>query len=205
MSKPVLYIVDDDVGMREAISWLAGSNGIDTETYENAEDFLSVYETGMPGCLLADIRLPGMNGLTLAQHLHEIDPELSAIVITGHASIRLAVDALKGGALDFIEKPIDNDALLSTIRNGLALSQQKHEAKRALLDRLAPLMSLTLRERDVFEQIVLGHTSKVVGDILNISQKTVETHRASIMRKTGAHTLSDLIALHKINCNQCAG
>lgn len=205
MSKSVLYIVDDDVGMREAISWLAGSNGIDTETYENAEDFLSAYETGMPGCLLADIRLPEMDGLTLAQHLQEIDPELSAIVITGHASIRLAVDALKGGALDFIEKPIDNEALLNAMRNGLALSQQKHEAKRALLDRLAPLRSLTLRERDVFEQIVLGHTSKVVGDILNISQKTVETHRASIMKKTGAHTLSDLIALHKINCNQCAG
>lgn len=194
--KPILYIIDDDANMLEALSWVAGSNGIETETYHNAKSFLEEFEAGYPGCILTDINMPEIDGMELHNCMKDIDVHMPVILITGFASVQLAVRAMKKGAFDFIEKPIDNLALLTAVRKAFAISMKHYEERRNSQQHKAPLKNLSKRESDVFNLVVQGFSSKIIGEKLTISQKTVETHRSNIMKKTNAKSLADLISLN---------
>lgn len=193
--EPILYIIDDDICMLESLNWLTRSNGIETKTYNNANSFLEDFLPGSPGCVLSDMLMPGINGIELQNRLRILDAPLPVILITGFASVTIAVQAMKNGVFDFIEKPIDNTALLTTIKRAFAVNQKYHETRRHAQKQQTSLKNLTKRERDVYDLIVQGHANKIISEKLRIAQKTVETHRANVMKKTNARSLSDLIAL----------
>jgi len=194
--KPTLYIIDDDTRLLDALSWVAGNNDIETETYDNAKSFLADFEPGHPGCVLIDIQMPDINGMELHHRLKKIDSHLPVVLITGFGNISLAVEAMKSGAFDFIEKPVDNDVLLATIKQAFAVSAKYYKTQQHIKEKQAPLNQLSKRELDVFNLVVQGFSSKIIGEKLIISQKTVETHRSNIMKKTKAKSLSDLIILN---------
>lgn len=193
--EPILYIIDDDICMLESLNWLTRSNGIETKTYNNANSFLEDFLPGSPGCVLSDMLMPGINGIELQNRLRILDAPLPVILITGFASVTIAVQAMKNGVFDFIEKPIDDTALLATIKEAFAANQKYHKARRYAQQQQTSLKNLTKRERDVYDLIVQGHANKIISEKLRIAQKTVETHRANVMKKTNARSLSDLIAL----------
>ncbi len=195
--KPTLYIIDDDERMLDALSWVTSRNGIETKTYLNAGSFLKNFKVGQPGCVLIDINMPDINGMELHHHLKAIGNHLPVILITGFGSISLAVEAMKDGAFDFIEKPVDNNLLLTTIEKAFTISREYHETHHCIRQKKILLKQLSRREQEVFSLVVQGFSSKIIGEKLTISQKTVETHRANIMKKTRAKSLSDLITLNK--------
>ena len=193
--EPTVFVVDDDAAVRGSLRWLLESAQMNVETYSSAEEFLAGFASHPPGCLVLDVRMPGMNGLTLQEQLTERHIDLPVIIITGHADVPMAVKAMKGGAVGFIEKPFDDKTLLESIR--LAL-RRNTEARTQTVERnevLARLQQLTSREHQVFELVVQGRSNKEIASGLGIADKTVEVHRASVMRKMRADTLAHLIRL----------
>jgi two-component system CheB/CheR fusion protein len=195
MPRPTIFVVDDENPIREAMRELLQEEGWAVEVYSSGEVFLEAYRPGRGGCLVVDARMPRMSGLELLQRLKVQDGSLPAIMITAHADIRLAVRAMKAGAMAFLEKPLQYDELIVNIeraleltRNSAALSSLRAAAARRIAD-------LTLRERQVVEMVVDGNPNKQIAYVLGISQRTVETHRATAMKKLGARTLSELIHL----------
>jgi two-component system CheB/CheR fusion protein len=195
MPRPTIFVVDDENPIREAMRELLQEEGWAVEVYSSGEVFLEAYRPGREGCLVVDARMPRMSGLELLQRLKVQDGGLPAIMITAHADIRLAVRAMKAGAMAFLEKPLQYDELIVNIeraleltRNSAALSSLRAAAARRIAD-------LTLRERQVVEMVVDGNPNKQIAYVLGISQRTVETHRATAMKKLGARTLSELIHL----------
>jgi two-component system CheB/CheR fusion protein len=195
MPRPTIFVVDDENPIREAMRELLQEEGWAVEVYSSGEVFLEAYRPGREGCLVVDARMPRMSGLELLQRLKVQDGSLPAIMITAHADIRLAVRAMKAGAMAFLEKPLQYDELIVNIeraleltRNSAALSSFRAAAARRIAD-------LTLRERQVVEMVVDGNPNKQIAYVLGISQRTVETHRATAMKKLGARTLSELIHL----------
>ena len=195
MPRPTIFVVDDENPIREAMRELLQEEGWAVEVYSSGEVFLEAYRPGREGCLVVDARMPRMSGLELLQRLKVQDGSLPAIMITAHADIRLAVRAMKAGAMAFLEKPLQYDELIVNIeraleltRNSAALSSLRAAAARRIAD-------LTLRERQVVEMVVDGNPNKQIAYVLGISQRTVETHRATAMKKLGARTLSELIHL----------
>jgi two-component system CheB/CheR fusion protein len=193
--RPTIFVVDDENPIREAMRELLQEEGWAVEVYSSGEVFLEAYRPGREGCLVVDARMPRMSGLELLQRLKVQDGSLPAIMITAHADIRLAVRAMKAGAMAFLEKPLQYDELIVNIeraleltRNAAALSSFRAAAARRIAD-------LTLRERQVVEMVVDGNPNKQIAYVLGISQRTVETHRATAMKKLGARTLSELIHL----------
>jgi two-component system CheB/CheR fusion protein len=195
MLRPTIFVVDDEGAVREAMRGLLEEEGWAVEVYASGEAFLDAYRPGREGCLVVDARMPRMSGLDLLERLKTEGGRLPAIMITGHADIRLAVRAMKAGAMAFLEKPVQYDELIVNIeraleltRNSAALSSLREAATRRIAD-------LTSRERQVVEMVVEGNPNKQVAYVLGISQRTVETHRATAMKKIGARTLSELIHL----------
>lgn len=190
-----IYIVDDEEPVRKALRFLTKSDGLKSESFATAQDFLdSVDEIG-PGCLLLDVCMPDMTGLELQEALHERNAEIPVIIITGHADVATAVRAMKGGASDFIEKPFDSDELLERIHlclNGEAKQRRSSEWRKQASERLA---RLTRRESEVMQGLVEGKRNKQIADELFISFRTVELHRASIMEKLEANSLSDVVRI----------
>ena len=175
------------------LCWLSESIGFRTVAYGSAQAFLENYVDRQPGCLLLDVRMPGMNGLELQERLVDRSIDLPVIIVTGHGDVPMAVRAIKAGAFDFVEKPFDNQMLISRIR--AAVDQHVH-AESIKIDRAgieARLATLTPREHEVLNIVANGETNKVIADELGISEKTVEFHRANIMKKLGARSLADLI------------
>jgi two-component system, LuxR family, response regulator FixJ len=191
-SDEVVYIVEDDRSVLESLALLLSSNDILTETYATAEDFLNAFPDLMSGCVLTDLRLPGRSGMDLLHHLTHPKRAVSVIVMTGHGDIPLAVEAMKRGADDFLEKPIDGDRLLAAIRSGFSRIHDHEESQAVAIDRLH---RLTSREREVFDGLVAGKPNKVIAFELNLSARTVEFHRANLMKKMGAGSLSKLVRL----------
>ena len=190
-----VFIVDDDDQVRDSLSVLLGSVGLPAETFSTAQDFFDAYDPERSGCLVLDIRMPGMSGLELQERLNERRAILPVIVITGHGDVSLAVKAMKGGAVDFLQKPFDEQDLLDRVQQALADdARRRHELedRRAVLDRLA---TLTQREREVMELIVDGQANKDVAASLGISHRTVEIHRARVMEKTVASSLAHLVRI----------
>ena len=193
--KTVIHVVDDDAAMRDSLAFLLDVNGFQPQTYESANAFLSAAATGAAGCVISDIRMPGLSGIELVRALKSRGEACPVILITGHGDVALAVEAMKAGAVDFIEKPFDDAALLSAIRAALDTRAAKVGDSAAKKEAEARLADLSPRERDVLLGLVAGKINKVIAHDLNISPRTVEVYRANLMAKTGAHSMSELMRL----------
>jgi len=192
---PTAYVVDDDESIRTLWRWLMESNGIAVQTFATAAEFIESYPGGNPGCLLLDLRLPGMSGLELQKYLSSRDIEIPIVFVTGHGDVPTAVSALKGGAVDFIQKPFGYLEVVSIIRKAFQRDAENRE-KRARRSRTAGLLAaLTEREREVLQRIIAGKPNKIIAGELNISLKTVEFHRAKVMEKTGVDSVAELVQI----------
>jgi two-component system CheB/CheR fusion protein len=192
---PTIFVVDDDSTVREAMRDLLQEDGRMVETYTSSEAFLAAYRPGSEGCLLVDARMPGMGGLALLQRLKGEGSRLASIMITGQGDVSMAVEAMRAGAADFIEKPIRRKELFASIEH--ALEHIRDSGKLSVRREAAAtrLAGLTARQRQIMELVLAGHPSKNIAADLGISQRTVENHRAAVMKKTGSHSLSALIRL----------
>jgi two-component system CheB/CheR fusion protein len=195
LTPAVIYVVDDDAHVRAGIRSVLEDGAWTVEDYESCEAFLDAYCPGRDACLLVDAYLPGMKGLELLKRLHDAGDRLPAIMITGNSDVSMAVEAMKAGASDFIEKPVGHDELLASINR--AFEQSRDSSKLfAAHDTAAKLVaSLTTRQREIMKLVLAGHPSKNIAADLCISQRTVENHRASIMKKTGSKSLPALARL----------
>jgi len=193
--KPVIHVVEDEPDVRDALAMLVRSVGYRAQTYPNADEFLARYRPEHAGCLLADVRMPGMSGLELQERLSREDPALPAIIMTGHGDVPMAVRAMKAGALDFIEKPFNDEALLDAIRRALALAVEQRSLQARQAEIATRLALLTPREHEVMEMVADGRSNKEIANALGVSAKTVEAHRARVMEKTGARSLAELVRM----------
>jgi two-component system response regulator FixJ len=190
-----VYVVDDDEAIRRSLAFLLRTAGITSHTYESAEAFLAEARSLPPGCVITDVRMPGVDGIELVRRLGEEKLPLATIVMTGHGDIALAVEAMKAGAVDFIEKPFKDEVMLGAVQKALVAdggAAQDDGAKQAYQQAFA---TLSRREREVLELVVVGKTSKVIAYDLGISPRTVEVYRAGMMMKTGAKSLSELVRM----------
>jgi two-component system CheB/CheR fusion protein len=190
-----IFVVDDDDHIREAIRAVLEDDGRMVETYSSCEAFLEAFRPGHSACLLIDAYLPGMSGLELLQRLHDDGHRLPSIMITGNSDVPMAVEAMKAGALDFIEKPIGREELIASIERALELSQDSSKLQEWRESAATHLAGLTPRQREVMERVLAGQPSKNIAADLGISQRTVENHRASIMKRTGSKSLPALARL----------
>lgn len=195
MSEPIVHVIDDDQAVRESLAFLIDCAGFDVRTYESADAFLAAAPAIGPGCIVTDVRMPGMNGIELLARLKEVGVAAPVIVITGHADVPMAIAAMHQGVADFIEKPFADDAILAAIRSALARAEGRDQllAQRDAL--LARLETLSPREREVLDGLVEGHANKVIAYDLDISARTVEVYRANAMTKMQAHSLSELVRM----------
>ncbi len=193
--EPTVFIVDDDAVICDGISQLIETVGLNAKVFNSAQEFLDSYDTACPGCLVLDVRMPGMSGLQLQEKLKEKNVKLPIIFITGHGNVRMGVDAVKKGAVDFIEKPFEDQVLLDQIHAAIARDAQSR-AKRTEQQAIeAKLALLTPRERQVLDLVKDGKNSKVVALELDLSQKTIEGHRAHIMEKMQVESIAKLVTL----------
>jgi RNA polymerase sigma factor (sigma-70 family) len=192
---PFAYVVDDDESMRTLWQWLMESRGIAARTYATAAAFLDTYRDEGTACLVLDLQLPDMSGLDLQRRLGELGVDIPVVFVTGHGDVPAAVSALKGGAVDFIEKPFDYRLAVRTVERAFERDRENRErrARRAALD--ARLALLTEREREVLGRVVEGRPNKAIAQELDISVKTVEVHRAKVMEKLGADSVAELVQL----------
>ncbi len=194
-SQSIVHIVDDDKAIRDSLELLMRSIGYEASSYESAEKFLAEADLSLPGCLIADIRMRGMSGLELQQVLNDKGVNLPVIIITGHGDVPMAVQAMQAGAVDFLEKPYDNDVLVSRIKQSLSEVSKTQDKMRLVADAKARLSRLTPREREVMNLLVAGKHNKVIAKELCISVRTAEAHRAKVMKKLNAESLSDVVRL----------
>jgi two-component system CheB/CheR fusion protein len=193
--RATIFVVDDDDHIREAIRAVLEDDGRVVETYANCEAFLEAFHPGHSACLLIDAYLPGMSGLELLRKLHDDGHRLPSIMITGNSDVPMAVEAMKAGALDFIEKPIGREELIASIERALELSQDSSKLQEWRESAATHLAGLTPRQREVMERVLAGQPNKNIAVDLGISQRTVENHRASIMKRTGSKSLPALARL----------
>ncbi len=193
--KPMVFVVDDDEAMRDSMRYLFESVNLPCKSFSSAHDFLEFCDASLLGCIVLDIRMPGMSGLELLENLKAQGIQQPVIVITGHGDVPLAVRAMKQGAFDFLQKTFSPQHLLDRVYAALE-SIQKHQQKSRQLDSLrSSFDALTNREREVMELVVTGSPSKAIGMKLGISSKTVEIHRASIMRKLDVRNIAELVQM----------
>lgn len=191
----LVHVIDDDEAVRQSLAFLLKTARLEVRTYESAADFLSALPGINAGCIVTDVRMPEMSGIDLLRRLKELKVGMPVIVITGHGDIQLAVEAMKIGAVDFIEKPFDDELLLASVRTALGRWKKgaQQQAERAgLRDKLAALSS---REREVLDRLVVGKPNKIIAFDLGISPRTVEIYRANVMTKMDAGSLSDLVRM----------
>ena len=193
--KGTVYVVDDDEGVRDSLQWLLEGKDYRVRCFDSAENFLSRYDAREVACLIVDIRMGGMPGLELQDRLIERKSPLPIVFITGHGDVPMAVDTMKKGAMDFIQKPFQEDALVNLVDRMLAQAREAFSDHQQSASRDALLAKLTSREAQVLERIVAGRLNKQIADDLGISIKTVEAHRANIMEKLNANTVADLLKI----------
>src|SRR5450755_500052 len=192
---PTVHVVDDDDGMRRALSLLLNTVGYKTLVFASPAEFLAQYDADTPGCLVLDIRMPGMSGLELQQHLNRTGSMLPVIFITGHGDVPMAVQAMKEGAFEFIQKPFRDQDLLDRINHALQQDAESRNNLARRADVARRLESLTPRERQVMAMVVDGAANKVIAIDLDLSERTVEIHRAKVMEKMGARSVAHLVKL----------
>jgi len=192
---PTVFVVDDDEGVRNSLRFLLKSVGLQTQTLASASEFLDTYKPSQPGCLVLDVRMPGMSGLELQQQLNLRGAVIPVIFITGHGDIPMAVEAMQQGAFDFLQKPFRDQDLIDRIQRAL----ERDNRNRAALDQHAKIRerldSLTPREREVLALMTRGKPNKIMAAELGVSQRTVEIHRARVMEKSGAASLAQLVRM----------
>jgi len=190
---PIVHIVDDDAAVRQSLAFLLGSAGLAVRLYDSAAAFLAGLTKVKGGCLITDLRMPGMTGLELLHELRAKSCDLPAIVVTGHGDVPLAVEAMKAGATDFIEKPFDQQAILNAVQAALERCGRSDSGEGPAI--AARLASLSERERQVLDGLIAGQPNKIIAHDLGISPRTVEVYRANLMTKMAARSLSELIRM----------
>ncbi len=193
--KGTVYVVDDDEAVRDSLQWLLEGKDYRVRCFDSGETFLGRYDPKEVACVLVDIRMAGMTGLELQDRLIERNSPLPIVFITGHGDVPMAVDTMKKGALDFIQKPFDEEKLVSVVERMLAVAKDSFAESLQAASRNALISKLTTRESQVLERIVAGRLNKQIADDLGISIKTVEAHRANIMEKLNANTVADLLKI----------
>ncbi|MFN4311179.1 MAG: response regulator FixJ [Ferrovibrio sp.] len=195
MMKPTIFIVDDDDSVRESLAALLLAKGFEAVVFASAEAFLQGYRPPASGCAIVDMRMPGMDGISLLEHLRARSIMLPVIVVTGHGDVPLAVRAMKAGANDFIEKPYTNADILQAVNKTLQAAPAGLLPDVDVAEARTRIASLTGRERDILQQLIIGNPNKVIAHQLSISPRTVEIHRANLMKKMDADSLSHLIRM----------
>jgi FixJ family two-component response regulator len=190
-----VYVVDDDEPMRDSLVWLLESRGFQVEAYASAEAFLARLHDEMYGCLVLDVRMPGMSGLELFERLQARGVTLPVIFVTGHGDVPMAVSAVKKGAVDFIEKPFNDEEMLRLVEQCLESDRAQRASRRLREEVQRRIASLTDREREVMDLVTAGRMNKQIADELGIAMKTVEVHRARVMEKLGAESVAELVQL----------
>jgi two-component system response regulator FixJ len=194
MSNAVVHLIDDDEHVRRALAFLLGTAGFAVRVYESASAFLEKFDQRSSGCIVSDVRMPGIDGLQLLKRLKKLGAKMPVIIMTGHADVALAVEAMKAGAVDFIEKPFPDETFVNAIRAALAMGDRTQATGDAQQVR-ARLATLTQREREVLDGLLAGHPNKTIAYDLGLSPRTVEVHRANVMTKMGASSLSELVRM----------
>jgi two-component system, LuxR family, response regulator FixJ len=196
--KAVVHVIDDDEAVRQSLAFLLGTAGFDVRTYDSATAFLDNLSNIVAGCVITDVRMPVISGIELLRRLRKLKHAVPVIVITGHGDVPLAVEAMKIGAADFLEKPFDDEALLASVRSALnaADRDRRREAERSGIE--SRLSGLSSREREVLEGLVAGQANKQIAHALGISPRTIEIYRANLMTKMQAASLSELVRMAMI-------
>ena len=192
-SEQIIHVVDDDEALRDSMTWMLEGNNYKVATYDSADAFLRVISPVMVGCVVLDVRMPGMSGLELFEELGRRGCSLPVVFITGHGDVPMAVSALKKGAVDFIEKPFSEADMLRLIEQCLTLERGNRDKRLQEAETVRRLEHLTQREREVLGLIIIGKLNKQIADVLGISIKTVEVHRARVMEKMGVNSLAELV------------
>lgn len=190
---PTVYIVDDDEGVRSALTELVTSIGIAVKSYDNVHSFLNEYLPSLPGCLVLDVRLPGISGLELQDHLKRKSVHIPIIFVTGHSNVTIAVRSMKAGAIDFLEKPFDDQLLLDSIQKALEIDRISRSEEQHRTNIMHRIKCLSPREDEVLKLLIKGKSNKSIADEMSLSTKTIETHRAHIMRKLGVKSMAGLM------------
>jgi FixJ family two-component response regulator len=193
MSDPTVFVVDDDAAIRDALSLLISLKGLRAAVFASAEDFLAVYDPAWRGCLLTDLKMPGMSGLDLQSVLRERGIGLPVVVLTAHGDVSTTRAALKNGAVDFLEKPVDDDVLVDVLLNAVRIDEQRHRAEAERARTNARLNRLTPRERDVLDLLAQGLQHREIAERLTISPRTVEVYKARMMEKLQCRTLAEVV------------
>jgi two-component system response regulator FixJ len=191
----VVHVIDDDAAVRQSLAFLLSTAGLAVRVHASAVDFLKVLPDIQGGCIVTDIRMPEMDGLELQRRLRELKAGLPVIVMTGHGDVPLAVEAMKAGAIDFIEKPFDDEILLSAIRSALSRHAKDSEREARLAVVRDRMKTLSEREQEVLERLVAGKPNKVIAHELGLSARTIEVYRANVMTKMQADSLSELVRM----------
>jgi FixJ family two-component response regulator len=194
-NQATVFVVDDDQAMRNSLKWLIESVSMQVETFDSANAFIKSYYPGRSGCILLDVRMPGMSGLELQEYLAVNQIAIPVIIITGHADVPMAVRAMKAGAVDFIEKPFNDELLLESIRHALLLDEKQRDLQSQRAEIATRLARLTPREHEVMVMVTNGRANKEIATSLGVSAKTVEAHRARVMEKMEAGSLADLVRM----------
>jgi two-component system response regulator FixJ len=191
----IVHLVDDDEEVRRALAFLLGTAGLAVKVYESADSLAAKLPSLAGGCIVSDVRMPGMSGLQLLQLLNEKQLDVPVIIMTGHADVALAVEAMKAGAVDFLEKPFDDEALLAAIDAALNRRKNPQGNDAGIAEIRARLATLSEREKQVLDGLLTGHPNKTIAYDLGISPRTVEVHRANVMRKMAVSSLSELVRM----------
>ena len=192
---PVVYVVDDDDAVRSALRMLIRSVGLQAQACASADEFLRLYDVRQPGCLVLDVRMPGMNGLELQIELNRRGATIPVVFISGHGDVPMAVEAMQHGAFDFLQKPFRDQDLLDRVQKALAKDSQLRAGLAARAEIIERMATLTPREAEVMQLVTDGKANKVVAADLGVSQRTVEIHRAHVMEKMGAGSLAELVRM----------
>ena len=202
MNDPTVFLVDDDAAVRDALSLLISLKGLRTAVFASAESFLQTYSPDWRGCLLTDLQMPGMHGLELQAVLVQRKVELPVVVLTAYGDVTTARAALKNGATDFLEKPVDDDVLIDVLRNAIRLDEERHRVVAGRTDTLERLNRLTPREREVLSLLAEGLQHRDIAERLQISPRTVEVYKARMMEKLQVRSLAEMVRLGSVGVEQ---
>ncbi len=195
---PIVFVIDDDEAFRKSLKWLVESVGLNVETFASAQEFINRFDPNIPCCLVLDVRMRGMSGLELQEHLRENGIELPIIIVTGYGDVPTAVRALKAGAVDFLEKPFSDQILLDQVQKAIDEDVERQRKRRERLQFAERIERLTRREQQVMQMVVEGLSSKQIAEKLLVSFKTIEAHRSKIMKKMEATNVPHLIRMNLI-------
>jgi two-component system response regulator FixJ len=191
----IVHVIDDDDALRDSVRLFLANEGLNVKTYASATEFLSALDSAAVGCVVTDVRMPGMSGMELLAHLASRSLALPVVVVTGHADVPLAVRAMKQGAVDLLEKPFRAEDLIGAVRRALVSGRGSQTNDAQTREAMARLATLSVRENEVLDRLIRGQPNKIIAHEMGISPRTVEVHRANVMKKTQAGSLSELVRM----------